>query len=125
MAVVSSEFRIWEAKSIERLAFSTAAIACVGSVACPVATCCASVVAVAWVFSSELIAPLSALPKLPLPVLGVVVRCRGHGLVPRPPTLHSLAPSGADANPGDIHRRSCSVDEYICLVVSIAVTFAW
>ena len=52
----ASLVRSCEASCIESAAFSTAVTACVGSVALPVASCCAAVDAVAWVCSSELIA---------------------------------------------------------------------
>jgi hypothetical protein len=71
-------------------------------VAWPVASCCAAVVAVACVDSSELIAFVSTPPKLPLAgvvpavpaVPAVAPTCAPLPRPPTDPTLHSLGPSG-------------------------------
>src|SRR5579875_626360 len=86
VAAESIWLRICEAKSMARLAFSTAVIALAGSVACPVASCWEAWVAFACEVSSAPSALVSASPKLwPLPFAGAVV---GDGmLAPSPPML--------------------------------------
>ncbi len=95
-----SLLEIWEARSISSEAFSTAVIACVGSVAWPVASCSAAVVADVCVCSNELIAFVSALPKLPPESAVGVTLVPVVASAPSPPTeptLHSLGPSGPTA----------------------------